>query len=72
MTSPQYALWHAPVDGLPEFKSGGYGVTVLPGFGQWVLLHCHIRRDLPPDAIPLEELVAWLEARRTESRLSNI
>lgn len=61
MTDPSYFLWKAPVDGPPEFTSGGFGVTVLPGFGQWVIIHGHVRAA-PSGAIPVADVVSLLEA----------
>lgn len=40
----------------------GAGITVIPGFGQWVLLHGHIR-DVPAGAIPVEDVVRFLDAK---------
>lgn len=36
--SSRYSFFKAPANGLPEFTSGGYGVTIIPGFGDWVLI----------------------------------
>lgn len=54
-----YFFWKAPASGLPEYTSGGFGVTIIPGFGQWVLLHGI--RKIPEDAISVETVVEYLE-----------
>jgi len=59
-----YFLWKAPINGLPEFTSGGFGISILPGFGQWVLLHPS-RKPIPKDAIAVEDVVKFLENKKT-------
>ena len=56
-----YAFWKMPANSLPEFTSGGNGVSVIPGFGQWVLLHGAVRA-LPPDAILASKVVDFLNS----------
>lgn len=54
-----YAFWKVPPHSLPE--ASGHGVTVIPGFGPWVLVH-------PSAAIAghvaVEDVVAFLDATR--------
>jgi hypothetical protein len=45
-----------PHDGIPE--ASGYGVTVIPGFGQWMLTS---GEDIPEGAIPVSDIVEFLE-----------
>lgn len=56
-----YYFWKAPINGMPEFSSGGHGVTVIPGLGQWVLLH-PVRGTPPEGAIHADKVIAFLEA----------
>lgn len=57
-----YTLWKSPTDAN---RHNGEGSTVIPGFGQWILLHPH-KRPHPIDAIPVERVVDFLEAARGE------
>lgn len=63
-----YRFWKPPVNGVPEATSGGYGITICPGLGQWVLLHPvretpgFSRGDSPKNTVPVEDVVAFLEA----------
>jgi hypothetical protein len=54
-----YYFWKAPTNGLPEFTGGGHGVTVIPGMGQFVLLHKSVR-DIPKEAISVERVIEFL------------
>lgn len=56
-----YYFWKAPEKGMPETTSGGCGVTVIPGFRQWVLLH-PVRGEPPEGAIPVEDVVGFLNS----------
>jgi hypothetical protein len=61
-----YKFWKAPTNGLPEYTSGGYSVSVIPGFGQWVLLGPFRDKRIAEeqiDTIPVEDVVAFLESR---------
>lgn len=59
-----YYFWKAPVNGAPEFTSGGHGVTVLPGMGNWVLLNPVRTEPLPEGAVPVADVVRFLEGAR--------
>ena len=54
-----YYFWKAPYDGAPEFTSGGNGISIIPGMGQWVLLHPS--KKIPEDAISVQSVVDFLE-----------
>lgn len=67
--TPKYAFCKVPKDGCPEYTSGGYGVHVIPGFGQWVLLNIgsspHADGRLPVGdcaMVPAADVVAFLDA----------
>ncbi len=57
----EYFLWNPPANSIPE--SSGYGIQILPGFGPWVLLHPTCVK-IPPDAIPVSEIVTYLNTRK--------
>lgn len=63
MNDERYYFWRAPVHGLPEFTSGGHGISVIPGLEQFVLIHATVRK-VPPDAIPARKVVSFLHAQR--------
>lgn len=61
MTQNEYRFWKAPMNGMPEYTSGGNGVSVNPGFGQWVLLHPRPDGKWPEGSVPVDEVIKFLE-----------
>lgn len=59
----RYAFHRPPSDGMPELACEGNGVQIIPGLGEWVLLHASVL-SIPDDAIPVADVVAFLEQRR--------
>lgn len=60
--SDRYYFWKDPTNGMPEFTSGGHGVSIIPGLGEWVLLH-KCSQTIPKSAIPASAVVDFLDAR---------
>ena len=59
-TPTGYFFHKFPTTSLPE--ASGYGIQVIPGFGQWALIHP--TASSPPGAIPVEDVVAFLEKHK--------
>jgi hypothetical protein len=57
-----YMFWKNSTNRTPEAESGGHGVGIVPGLGDWVLLHPS-HNPMPKDAIPVEEVVGFLNSR---------
>ena len=57
-----YVFWKNINNRLPESESGGHGVSIVPGFGEWVLLHPS-HKPMPRDATPVEDVVEFLNSR---------
>jgi hypothetical protein len=65
----KYYFWKAPADGLPEFTSGGHGVCVIPGLGNFVLLDVDFRGSVPEGAIAASAVRKFLENATTKQRV---
>lgn len=61
MTTATYLFHKIPSGNFPEVS--GHGITILPGFGQWVLLH-PVRGESPKGAIPVSAVVDFLEKQK--------
>lgn len=60
----RYFFRRFPYDGLPE--ASGYGITIIPGFGQWMLCSTPDENEIPNDGISVERVVSFLEKEMPE------